>query len=93
VQAKPSSQNARAEASCGKVTDAEIAGIEGTMSRYKHQLGMGRLRVRGFKAVRYTAFLRARPAYNFLSWSVIAYLTGESDRKPESAQSRASASE
>jgi hypothetical protein len=33
------------------------------------------------------------PAYTFLSWSVIAYLTGESDRKPESAQSRASASE
>ncbi len=35
------------------------AGIEGTMARYKHQLGMGRLRVRGLKLVRYTAFLRA----------------------------------
>ena len=35
------------------------AGVEGTMARYKHQLGMGRLRVRGLKAVRYTAFLRA----------------------------------
>ena len=35
------------------------AGIEGTMARYKHQMGMGRLRVRGLKAVRYRAFLRA----------------------------------
>jgi hypothetical protein len=35
------------------------AGIEGTMSRYQHQLGMGQLRVRGLKAARYTAFLRA----------------------------------
>jgi hypothetical protein len=35
------------------------AGIEGTMARYKHQMGVGRLRVRGLKAVRYTAFLRA----------------------------------
>jgi hypothetical protein len=35
------------------------AGIEGTMARYKHQVGMGRLRVRGRKAVRYVAFLRA----------------------------------
>jgi hypothetical protein len=34
------------------------AGIEGTMARSKHQMGMGRLRVRGLKAVRYTAILR-----------------------------------
>jgi Transposase DDE domain len=35
------------------------AGIEGTLARYKRQMGMARLRVRGLKAVRYTAFLRA----------------------------------
>src|SRR5262245_9337331 len=35
------------------------AGIEATMARYKHQVGMGRLRVRGRKSVRYVAFLRA----------------------------------
>jgi hypothetical protein len=35
------------------------AGIEGTMAWYKHQMGRGRLRVRGLKAVGYRAFLRA----------------------------------
>jgi hypothetical protein len=35
------------------------AGIEATMARYKHQLGMGRLRVRGRKTICYVAFLRA----------------------------------
>ena len=35
------------------------AGIEGTMSRFKHQLHMAILRVRGRAAVGYTTFLRA----------------------------------
>jgi Sec-independent protein translocase protein TatA len=35
------------------------AGIEGTMSRYKHQMGMAKLRVRGRAKVTYAAFLRA----------------------------------
>jgi len=35
------------------------AGIEGTMSRLKHQMGLADLRVRGFSAVRYRVFLRA----------------------------------
>lgn len=35
------------------------AGIEATMSRFKHQMGMARLRVRGMTKVTYTAMLRA----------------------------------
>jgi hypothetical protein len=35
------------------------AGIEGTMSRLKRQMHLGRLRVRGMDAVRYAVFLRA----------------------------------
>jgi Transposase DDE domain len=35
------------------------AGIEGTMSRLKYQMGLSRLRVRGMSAVRYAVFLRA----------------------------------
>jgi Sec-independent protein translocase protein TatA len=35
------------------------AGIEATMSRFKHQMGMARLRVRGMSTVSYVAFLRA----------------------------------
>ena len=35
------------------------AGIEGTMSRMKHQMGMGKLRVRGKSAISYVTFLRA----------------------------------
>ena len=35
------------------------SGIEATMSRYKRQLNMAHLRVRGLKAVRYQAVLRA----------------------------------
>jgi hypothetical protein len=35
------------------------AGIEATMSRFKHQMGMARLRVRGMAKVTYTAMLRA----------------------------------
>lgn len=35
------------------------AGIEGTMSRLKHVLGMGALRVRGYAAVKYEAFMGA----------------------------------
>jgi hypothetical protein len=35
------------------------AGIEGTMSRYKSQMGAGRLRVRGMRAVRYRATMKA----------------------------------
>lgn len=35
------------------------AGVEATMSRFKHQMGMARLRVRGMAKVRYVAFLRA----------------------------------
>jgi hypothetical protein len=35
------------------------AGIEGTMSRLKYQMGLSQLRVRGMSAVRYTVFLRA----------------------------------
>jgi hypothetical protein len=35
------------------------AGIEATMSRFKHQMGMARLRVRGMAKVTYTALLRA----------------------------------
>jgi hypothetical protein len=34
------------------------AGIEATMSRFKHQMGMARLRVRGMASVTYTALLR-----------------------------------
>lgn len=35
------------------------AGIEATMSRFKHQMGMARLRVRGMVEVTYAAMLRA----------------------------------
>ena len=35
------------------------AGIEATMSRYKSQMGAGRLRVRGMRAVRYRARMKA----------------------------------
>ena len=35
------------------------AGVEATMSRLKHQMGMARLRVRGMTKVRYVTFLRA----------------------------------
>lgn len=35
------------------------AGIEATMSRFKHQMGMARLRVRGMANIGYVAFLRA----------------------------------
>lgn len=35
------------------------AGIEGTISRLKHQMGLGKLRVRGMLAVRYATNLRA----------------------------------
>ena len=35
------------------------AGMEGTMSRLKHQMGLGKLRVRGRKAIRYLVNLRA----------------------------------
>lgn len=35
------------------------AGAEGTMSRLKHQMGMGKLRVRGKSAITYTTNLRA----------------------------------
>lgn len=35
------------------------AGIEATMSRFKHQMGMARLRVRGMVKVTYVAMLRA----------------------------------
>jgi hypothetical protein len=35
------------------------AGIEATMSRFKHQMGMSRLRVRGMAKVTYVAMLRA----------------------------------
>lgn len=35
------------------------AGIEGTMSEYKRRTGVGKLRVRGLKAVRYCAKLKA----------------------------------
>lgn len=35
------------------------AGVEATMSRFKYQMGMAHLRVRGMKAIAFTAFLRA----------------------------------
>lgn len=35
------------------------AGIEATMSRFKHQMGMAKLRVRGMASVTYVAMLRA----------------------------------
>ena len=35
------------------------AGIEATLSRFKHQMGMARLRVRGLAKVTYTAMRRA----------------------------------
>ena len=35
------------------------AGVEATMSRLKHQMGLASLRVRGMKSVRYTTLLRA----------------------------------
>ena len=35
------------------------AGVEATMSRFKYQMGMARLRVRGMASVTYTAVLRA----------------------------------
>ena len=35
------------------------AGVEATMSRFKHQMGMARLRVRGMAKVTYVAMLRA----------------------------------
>jgi len=35
------------------------AGIEATLSRLKHQMNLGKLRVRGMASVSYTVFLRA----------------------------------
>lgn len=35
------------------------AGVEATMSRLKHQMGLVRLRVQGMSKVRYVTFLRA----------------------------------
>lgn len=35
------------------------AGVEATMSRFKYQMGMAQLRIRGMVHVRYTALLRA----------------------------------
>ena len=35
------------------------AGIEATMSRFKHQMGMAKLRIRGMAKVTYTEMLRA----------------------------------
>lgn len=35
------------------------AGVEATMSRFKHQMGMAHLRIRGMKRVTFTALLRA----------------------------------
>ncbi|MCA9109578.1 MAG: transposase, partial [Planctomycetaceae bacterium] len=35
------------------------AGVEATMSRFKHQMGMARLRIRGMQKVTFTALLRA----------------------------------
>lgn len=35
------------------------AGIEATMSRFKHQMGMAQLRIRGMASVTYVAMLRA----------------------------------
>lgn len=35
------------------------AGVEATMSRFKHQMGMAHLRIRGMKKVTFTAPLRA----------------------------------
>ncbi|WP_237170636.1 transposase [Paludisphaera borealis] len=35
------------------------SGIEGTMSRFKHQMRMASLRIRGRRAVGYVTFLRA----------------------------------
>ncbi len=35
------------------------AGVEATMSRFKHQMGMARLRIRGMGKVKFTALLRA----------------------------------
>ena len=35
------------------------AGVEATMSRFKHQMGMARLRIRGMAKVTYVALLRA----------------------------------
>lgn len=35
------------------------AGVEATMSRLKHQVGLGRLRARGIQSVRYAVRLRA----------------------------------
>ena len=43
------------------------AGIEATMSRFKHQMGMARLRVRGMAKVTYTAMLRAWGS-TFIAW-------------------------
>lgn len=36
------------------------AGVEATMSRFKHQMGTANLRIRGMAKVTYTAMLRAR---------------------------------
>ena len=35
------------------------AGVEATMSRLKHQMNLGALRIRGYEKVRYVTFLRA----------------------------------
>jgi len=47
------------------------AGIEGTMSRLKRQMHVGRVRVRGLPAVKYTVFLRA---LGLNIWRIAAFL-------------------
>jgi hypothetical protein len=54
------------------------AGIEATMSRFKHQMAMARLRVRGMASVTYTALLRAL-GLNILR--VAAYRTASMTRQ------------
>ena len=39
------------------------AGVEATMSRFKHQMGMARFRVRGMAKITYAAMLRAGTQY------------------------------
>ena len=57
------------------------AGIEATMSRFKHQMGMARLRVRGMAKVTYAAMF-ARWGSTSSVWRPIERQSGKLEKLP-----------
>ena len=52
------------------------------MPRFKHQMGMARLRVRGLAKVTYTAMLRLRWGSTFIAWQPIGRQSGKLEKLP-----------